>query len=169
MEGKTFWTQLSAPIKLRKIFFLKLAIGIVLVLLPALLTAVFSNIPFVKMTERRPLLMYFGVYSAFWVTLTLVSLNLGLGGFFANYQEKNPIRVASSQGATLTFLVSLVYLVSLVSIVIIPLRDYFQSLFQFLPFDMSIIVAPGTTLAMLSAGLSAFALVVGYRSLQRDF
>ena len=169
MEGKSFWTQLSAPIKLSKIYALKFAIGIVLVLLPALLTSVFSNVPFVRMTERRPLLMYFGLYSTFWVTLTLVSLNLGLGGYFANYQEKNPIRVASSQGATLTFLVSIVYLVTLVSIVIIPLRDYFLSLFQFLPFDTSIIVAPGTTLAMLSAGLSAFALVVGYRSLQRDF
>ena len=169
MEGKSFWTQLSAPIKLRKIYMLKFAIGIVLVLLPALLTSVFSNIPYMKMTERRPLLMYFGVFSTFWVTLTLVSLNLGLGGYFANYQEKNPIRVASSQGATLTFLVSLVYLITLVSIVIIPLRDYFQSLFQFLPFDMSVIVAPGTTLGMLSAALSAFALAVGYRSLQRDF
>jgi len=169
MEGKSFWTQLSAPIKLGKIYGLKFVIGIVLVFLPALLTSVFSNIPFVKMTERRPLLMYFGLYSTFWVTLTLVSLNLGLGGYFANYQEKNPIRVASSQGATLTFLVSLVYLITLVSIVIIPLRDYFQSLFQFMPFDASVIVAPGTTVAMLSAGLSAFALVVGYRSLQRDF
>lgn len=169
MEGKSFWTQLSAPIKLKKIYALKFATGIVLVLLPALLTSVFSNIPFVKMTERRPLLMYFGVFSTFWVTLTLVSLNLGLGGYFANYQEKNPIRVASSQGATLTFLVCLVYLITLVSIVITPLRDYFQSLFQFLPFDTDVIVAPGTTVGMLSAGLSAFALAVGYRSLQRDF
>jgi ABC-2 type transport system permease protein len=169
LEGKSFWTQLSAPIRLGKIYSLKFVIGFVLVLLPAILTSVFSNIPFAKMTERRPLLMYFGLYSTFWVTLTLVSLNLGLGGYFANYQEKNPIRVASSQGATLTFLVSLVYLVTLVSIVIIPLRDYFQSLFQFMPFDASVIVAPGTTVAMLSAGLSAFALVVGYRSLQRDF
>ena len=169
IEGKSFWTQLSAPIRLRTIYTLKFAFGMGLVLLPALLTSVFSNIPFVRMSERRPLLMYFGVFSTFWVTLTLVSLNLGLGGYFANYQEKNPIRVASSQGATLTFLVSLVYLVTLVSIIIIPLRDYFQSLFQFMPFDMSVIVAPGTTLGMLSSGLSAFALVVGYRSLQRDF
>jgi ABC-2 type transport system permease protein len=169
LEGKAFWTQLSAPIKLNKVYILKFAIGIVLVFLPALLTSILSNYPYVRMTERRPLLMYFGLFSTAWVTLTLVSLNLGLGAYFANYQEKNPIRVASSQGATLTFLVSLVYLVTLVSIVIIPLQDYFQSLFRFLPFDMSVIVAPGTTVAMLSAGLSAFALVVGYRSLQRDF
>ena len=169
MEGKSFWSQLSAPLDLRKVYFTKFALGFLLVVLPALLVAVFSNIPFVRMSERRPLLMYFGLFSTFWVTLTLVSLNLGLGGYFANYQEKNPIRVASSQGATLTFLVSLVYLISLASIIILPLREYFQSLFQFLPFDMTMIVAPGTTLGVLSAGLSAFALIVGLRSLQRDF
>jgi ABC-2 type transport system permease protein len=169
MEGRSFWTQLSAPIKLGKVYALKFTIGFFLVLLPALLTTVFANYPFVRMTERRPLLMYFGVFSAFWVTLTLVSLNLGLGGYFANYNEKNPIRVASSQGATLTFLVSLVYLVTLVSIVMLPLREYFLSLFQFSPFEMSGIVAPGTTLGVLSAALSVFALIIGYRSLQRDF
>jgi ABC-2 type transport system permease protein len=169
LEGKSFWSQLSAPLNLRKPYFIKFVLGFLLVLLPALLVAIFSNVPFVRMSERRPLLMYFGVYSAIWLSLTLVSLNLGLGGYFANYQEKNPIRVASSQGATLTFLMSLVYLVVLVSIIIIPLTEYFLWLFQFVPFDMSMIVAPATTLYMLSAGLSVFALALGLRSLQRDF
>jgi ABC-2 type transport system permease protein len=169
IEGKSFWTQLSAPLDLKKPYLIKFTIGFFIVLTLALLVAVFSNAPFVRMSERRPILMYFGVYSAFWVSLTLVSLNLGLGGYFANFKEKNPIRIASSQGATLTFLMSLVYLMTLVSIVIIPLTEYFQSLFQFLPFDISTIVAPATTLYMLSAALSAFALVVGLRSLQRDF
>ena len=169
IEGKSFWTQLSAPLDLKKPYLVKFTIGFFIVLTLALLVAVFSNAPFVRMSERRPILMYFGVYSAFWVSLTLVSLNLGLGGYFANFKEKNPIRIASSQGATLTFLMSLVYLMALVSIVIIPLTEYFQSLFQFLPFDISSIVAPATTLYMLSAALSAFALVVGLRSLQRDF
>ena len=169
IEGKSFWTQLSAPLDLKKPYLIKFTIGFFIVLTLALLVAVFSNAPFVRMSERLPILMYFGVYSAFWVSLTLVSLNLGLGGYFANFKEKNPIRIASSQGATLTFLMSLVYLMTLVSIVIIPLTEYFQSLFQFLPFDISTIVAPATTLYMLSAALSAFALVVGLRSLQRDF
>ncbi len=169
IEGRSFWTQLSAPLDLKKPYFIKFIIGFLIVLALALLVAVFSNAPFVRMSERRPILMYFGVYSAFWVSLTLVSLNLGLGGYFANFNEKNPIRIASSQGATLTFLMSLVYLMALVSIIIIPLTEYFQSLFQFLSFDISAIVAPATTLYMLSAALSAFALVVGLRSLQRDF
>ncbi len=169
LEGNSFWTQLSSPLNLKKPYFLKFALGVILVMVPALLVAVFSSVPFVRISERRPLLLYFGLFSAFWVSLTLVSLNLGLGSFFANYKETNPIRIASSQGATLTFLMSLVYLLALVSVFIIPLTEYFQSLFQFLPFDMTAIVAPATTLYMLSAALSLFALMIGFRSLQRDF
>ena len=169
LEGKAFWTQLSAPLNMKKPYVLKFAIGFLFVLIPAMLVAIFSNLPFVRVSARRPLLLYFGVFSAFWVSFTLVSLNLGLGSFFADYKEKNPIRLASSQGATLTFLMSLVYLFALVSVFIIPLTEYFQSLFQFLPFDMTAIVAPGTTLYMLSAVLSVFALLIGFRSLQRDF
>lgn len=169
IEGNAFWSQLSAPLDLRKPYFLKFTIGFLIVFMLALLVTIFSNAPFVRMSEARPLLMYFGIYSAFWVSLTLVSLNLGLGGYFANFKEKNPIRIASSQGATLTFMMSLVYLIALVSIIIIPLSEYFQSLFRFFPFDISTIVAPATTLYMLSAALSVFSLIVGLRSLQRDF
>ncbi len=169
LEGRAFWTQLSAPLDVRKVYFTKFLIGFLLVVFLAFLVAVFSNVPFVRITERRPLLMYFGVFSAFWVSLTMVALNLGLGGYFANYQEKNPIRVASSQGATLTFLVSLVYLIVLVTVVIVPLTQYFQSLFLFFPFEMTAIVVPGTLVGVLSAALTGFAVVVGLRSLARDF
>ena len=169
LEGQAFWSQLSAPVDMRKVYIVKFVIGFLLVLLLALLVAIFSNEPFVRLSERRPLLMYFGIFSAFWVSITLVALNLGLGGYFANYQEKNPIRVASSQGATLTFLVSLVYLFVLVSVVLVPLSQYFQSLFLFFPFDVRGIVVPGTLVGILSAALTGFALVVGLRSLARDF
>jgi ABC-2 type transport system permease protein len=169
LEGRAFWSQLSAPVDLRKVYVVKFVIGFLVVLLLALLVAIFSNEPFVRLTQARPVLMYFGIFSAFWVSITLVALNLGLGGYFANFQEKNPIRVASSQGATLTFLVSLVYLFVLVSVVIVPLSQYFQSLFLFFPFDMRSIVVPGTLVGALSAALTGFAIVVGLRSLARDF
>lgn len=169
LEGLAFWSQLSAPLDLRKVYFTKFLVGFVVIAFLGLLVAVFSNEPFIRFTERRPLLMYFGIFSAFWVSVTMVALNLGLGGYFANYQEKNPIRVASSQGATLTFLVSLVYLIVLVSVVIVPLTQYFQSLFLFFPFDMRTIVIPGTLLGVLSASLTGFAVAIGLRSLSRDF
>lgn len=169
LEGKPFWSLRSSPLDLRRLYFLKFALAIVLVMSLALVVAISSNEPFVRFTERRPLLLWFGIYSAIWISLTLVSLNLGFGGYFSNFQEKNPIRVASSQGATLTFLISLIYLITLVAVSIVPLSNYFASLFVFAPFDFRSIVMPGTVIAVVSASLISFAVVVGIRALQRDF
>ena len=62
------------------------------------------------------------------ITITLVSLNFGMGSAFANYKEKNPIRVASSQGASLTFLFMIVYMVFLVLILFPAISNFFFNL-----------------------------------------
>jgi O-antigen/teichoic acid export membrane protein len=62
------------------------------------------------------------------VTVTLVSLNFGMGASYANYKEKNPIRVASSQGASLTFLFTIIYLVFLTVLLFAPISNYFYAI-----------------------------------------
>jgi ABC-2 type transport system permease protein len=169
LEGKPFWLLRTAPVDIRKVYLFKFVVGFLLVLFLAECVAVASNIPFVRWSARRPLLLWFGMYEGVWMSLAVVSLNLGLGAFFANYLEKNPIRAASSQGATLTFLFTMLYLFLQVAIVILPLADYFTSLFHFTPFDQSSIVVPGTLLAMLSMIVAVASTHVGLRSLARDF
>jgi ABC-2 type transport system permease protein len=169
LEGKEFWSLRSAPIDPRKIYLVRFTIAFFFLLLIAEVVAVFSNVPFVRTFTRRPLLMYFGVYSAFLVSLAMASLNYGFGGYFANFAEKNPIRVSSSQGATLTFLVSLVFLIALVTIVILPLTRYFESLFIFSEFKTGMIVVPGILLYFTSMAITISSFVVGMRSLKRDF
>ncbi len=169
LEGNAFWCLKSAPIDSGKIYLTKFLIGLVVVLTLAEIVSVATNIPFVRLSARRPLLLWFGIFSTFWMSFAVVALNLGLGGYFSNFTEKNPIRVASSQGATLTFLFTLVFLVALVVIVIVPLSQYFQSIFIFRNFDLRSIVLPGTILAMFSMVLAVFSSAVGLRSLRRDF
>jgi hypothetical protein len=48
-------------------------------------------------------------FTTFFVALTYVSLGLGMGGYFANYSERSPVRIASSRGATMTLLLGLVF------------------------------------------------------------
>ncbi|HLF19415.1 MAG TPA: hypothetical protein VI704_01365 [Bacteroidota bacterium] len=169
MEGSAFWSLLSAPLDRQKMYLTKFMIGFIVVCSLSELVAVAINLPFVRLSARFPLLLYFGLFAAFWMSLCIVAINLGFGGYFPNYQEKNPIRVASTQGATLTFLISLVYLITLVAIFILPLSRYFESLFIFRPFDLTSIIQPGTLLAVVSASLAGFSMYVGMRSLQRDF
>ena len=49
-----------------------------------------------------------------------MSLNLGSGAYFATLREDNPIKVASSQGASITFLGSVVVLVVATVILAVP-------------------------------------------------
>jgi ABC-2 type transport system permease protein len=169
LEGMSFWLLLSSPIERRRIYSIKFALGFFVIILLALVVAVATNIPFVRLSASRPLLMYSGVFTAFWVSVTTVSMNLGFGGFFANYTEKNPIRLASSQGATLTFLASLLYLIAVVAVLILPLNAYFQFIFVFKAFDPAVIVVPGTIVAMLSTAISGLSFAFGMNSLRRDF
>ncbi len=169
LEGKAFWSVRTSPVELWKIYAFRFVAGFALVLTIAVLVAVAMNTPFVRMSARRPLLLWFGLYDAFWTALAVVAINLGFGTYFANYQEKNPIRAASSQGATLTFLFVLLFLFLKVVIILYPLARYFSSLFHFTPFNMRLIVAPGTLLAVLSMLVAAFASGLGLRALRRDF
>jgi hypothetical protein len=169
LEGMSFWLLLSSPIDRRKIYIIKFILGLVGVIVLALVVTIATNIPFVRLSASRPLLMYSGIFTTFWISVTMVSMNLGFGGFFANYSEKNPIRIASSQGATLTFLATLLYLIAIVTVLILPLNSYFQFIFIFREFNPAIIVVPGTIVAMLSTALTGFSFVFGMNSLRRDF
>ena len=131
LEGQAFWALRSSPVKESKIYFIKFILGMMLILPIAEYIAIASNIPFMSRTELRSLLLWFGIFNAFWISLTMVSFNLGFGGFFANYLERNPIRAASTQGATLTFLAALLYLMVIVAIILVPVSAYFAALFQF--------------------------------------
>lgn len=169
LEGNSFWALRSMPVRLRTFYATKFVLGFGLVLLLGLAVAYFANIPFVRLTPTNRVLLWFGLYSAFMIALTTAALNVGLGGYFGNYQEKNPIRIASSQGATLTFLVTLLYLVLLVAIIAIPVSGHFDAIFFRGVFPPERMVPPSIVFSVISLGLIVFGYTVGLRALKRDF
>jgi hypothetical protein len=103
------------------------------------------------------------------VAVGLTGLNLGAGSYFASFREKNPIRVASSQGASLTFLASMLFL-SLVSIVLmIPLKRYFDLLIIHGVAMHGWVYVPIASVAVVSLFVFTVSTGVGLRSLRRDF
>ncbi len=169
LEGKPFWALRSMPVKIGTVYWTKFVMGFALILILALSVAFFSNRPFIRLSPENSMLLWFGLYGAFFIALTTTALNLGFGGYFVNYQEKNPIRLASSQGATLTFLVTLVYLVILVSLFAFPLSGHFASIFYRVPFNKASMVPPLIVFSILSFLLTAVGVVVGRRAIARDF
>jgi ABC-2 type transport system permease protein len=169
LEGQTFWALRSSPMKESKIYLIKFLLGMMLVLPIAEYIAIASNVPFISKIELRSVFLWFGIFNTLWISLTMVSFNLGFGGFFANYLERNPIRAASTQGATLTFLASLLYLVIIVVIILFPVSGYFAALFQFKIFRIQPLLAAGVLCAVVSIFLSVLGFIIGLRSLRRDF
>jgi len=161
LEGEAFWCVRVAPIDLRKVYWYKVFVSLVMILAIAELLAVGS----VYLFSQDWRLVGFAAMVTFFVVATLIGTNMGAGGYFALYKEKNPIRVASSQGASLTFLGSMIYL-TLVAIVLAPsLYGYYEVA----PHPHSLLGLPLVIIAGLSAVLFSVSTHVGLRAITRDY
>ncbi len=165
LEGTAYWTLRSSPLRIQSVYWTKFLILLLPLVIVSLCTAVISGIPF----RGFPMLMRLSVAVMALAMVCLASLNFGLGAYFSNYTEKNPIRIASSQGATLTFLLSLTYLVFIISIFFVPLVLFFRAMYFNEQFHAVVIIIATAVLALLTALVSLTAHAMGVRSLRRDF
>ncbi|MCX7984173.1 MAG: hypothetical protein N3A63_04660 [Bacteroidetes bacterium] len=170
LEGKALWTIRTAPLHMRKWVVVKLLYWIIFIIAIGELIAVATHIPFLRARlEPQPLLLWIGTFTTFWVAVTAVFTHFGFGAYFARYTEKNPIRAASTQGATLTFLGMMLYLIAIVLTVLIPLSGYFQALYRKHLFDPVLFINTIIIVVVLSFGMSIGSFCIGYRALRRDF
>ncbi len=165
LEGESFWCVRSSPVDLNRLYWHKL-IGLLFIVLIIAETLVvvsgrLAHIPL-------PLVQLSAITMGF-VAPTLTSLHMGGGSYFASYKERNAIRVASSQGASLTFLVSIVYIVVVVAVLWFAANQYLEH-----------VLVKRTSLAVWASMPVAFigiisllgcitATWVGMRSFRRDY
>lgn len=165
LEGKMYWTIRSAPVSPAKVYWLKGVLPIVPLLLIGGGLTVFSSVPF----RGIPFLGTANAVAICCSTLTLMSLNLGMGSYYVDFVEKNPIRISSSHGATITFLISVAYMIfvgiSFFFPVYLTLRAVANETFvrpQWMYYAF-------TANAVVTLLLSLVAHRIGIRSLKRDF
>jgi ABC-2 type transport system permease protein len=164
LEGSAFWAVKSAPLSLRTLFWQKFFTAFIPLLF-------ISEVLVILSTHAFPVDAFVVWITAFVILIasfTLTSMGIGIGAYFANFAEKNPIRIASSQGASLTLLVALVYQTILVSILFVPLFQYFDARLKGESVEASSFTIPLLVLVVLSSVLSAVILWGGQRSLRRD-
>jgi ABC-2 type transport system permease protein len=165
LEGEGFWAVRTAPVSLRSLYWHKFRFSFLLVFVVGELLAVLST----AMLRNNPALVTLSAVCTAFVVLALTSLNLGAGTFFATYREKNPIRIASSQGASLTFLIAMVYLSLVVAVLIIPLNSYFETLILQGVSSTGWMLLPVAVVGLLSVGLFALSTRAGLRTIARDY
>ena len=154
LEGETIWKIRSAPLNYKKLMLTRLFIYFSVIFVIGQLLNFVSNYQF------SILLTLISQLNTAFVTITLVSLNFGMGAVYANYKEKNPIRVASSQGASLSFLFTIIYLVFLIVLLFAPISNYFNA------FDKTSF-APISQLLYTSVILGTIAFIMSYLSISK--
>ncbi len=116
LEGDAFWSVRTAPIGINGLYWLKFSLLLAFVLVPAEIALWASLSAFRGWVFLREL----AAVAMACLGVALISLNLGVGAYYATLKEKNPVKVASSQGASLTFLGSLIVLLVLGGILSLP-------------------------------------------------
>lgn len=162
LEGETIWKIRSAPLNYKKLMLTRLFIYFSVIFM----IGQFLN--FVSNYQFSIILTIISQLNTAFATITLVSLNFGMGAAYANYKEKNPIRVASSQGASLTFLFTIIYLVFLVVLLFAPLTNYFYAMEKGSFASLTQLLYTSVILGMISLIVSYLSISKGVRHFNKD-
>jgi ABC-2 type transport system permease protein len=162
LEGETVWKIRSSPLDHKPLLIKRLLIYFTLIFILGQIITFFANFQF-------PLeLSIIGQVNSTFIIISIVSLNFGMGGYFLNYKEKNPIRIASSQGASITFLFILLYLVLLIALLFIPVYNYFKSAHSYLEAPLNDLILTSIILLLLAILIAFMFIRIGLKSFQRD-
>ena len=163
LEGEAFWRIKSAPIQHSIFLKNKLTIFSVIILFIGISLSFFSNYKF------GIILTLFSIIITLFASATIISINFGMGGLFANFKEKNAVRLSSSQGATLSFLTNIVYMLFLIIVLFKPLSQLFLSIMLEEHFDLSVFIWSLIPIGIVSTILIYTYNKLAYNSLQKDF
>ncbi len=163
LEGDAFWAVRTAPITLSRLYWMKFIIALLLVLVPAELMII-ATLPALRGPSSLLLLAVTGMAG---VVVALVSLNLGSGAYYATLKEKNPVKVASSQGASVTFLGSLVILVVIAGMLALPASVATGVISQRSPLGAQLVALGGTVL--IACAVTILSHRLGLRALRKDY
>ena len=162
MEGKSFWSIMSSPLSVKKLFWEKFILAFVVFFILAEVVAVISN-GILSQSGQMVILTAVGI---FLMSISLVSLNVGLGILFPNFEELNPMRIASSGGGMISALLSLFYVGVTVMIIAVPTYRYtshltfgdsFSNIEILIAISALLVVNGAATLIPLKLGLNAIA------------
>jgi ABC-2 type transport system permease protein len=163
-EGPAFWIIRSAPVSERKFYWMKFLFAALPIVLLGEMLVIESHQPL----AHYHALIVIASASLFFVMLALVGMNLSLGAYFSDFKESNPIKVASSQGATITFLFTVLLLIALVAILVLPLLRYFDELMKGFVVTYGILYEALLLIIIISIGVLLLSMVIGMRALRRD-
>lgn len=163
LEGQTFWKIKSSPIHHTLFIRHKL-------LTPSFFMLIISlGLSFVSNYRFGFVLTTFSMAATLLSAMAMVAINFGMGGLYANYKEKNAIRLSSSQGASLSFLLNIALMLFLVMILFRPLSTLFLSIMVKKQFVLHTFYWTLIPISIVSIILIITFLRIAKNSIQKDF
>jgi ABC-2 type transport system permease protein len=159
LEGESMWLLRSSPVDLKRVFYSKLLPSVIFLSFIGIALGYAAPAPLRNFRGLIPLSIVYGLVGG----IIFPSVVMTFGGVFVDYKERNPVRISSSHGATVSLLVSVGMMTVLSSIVFNQTFSYFNSRGN-LPMDLSGILILG----LIALGSVVLARTFGVRALNID-
>jgi len=165
-ERTGIWFIGSSPLSFRRIIRIKYFSNLLTAVIIIEVLLFFSNM-FIKSDQRMHLVMPF---IALFFAASLVSINLGLGSRFPQFNEDNPSKIAAGTGGIIAALASISYVALSIIILSTPAYNYLANRYYNRPVNSIMIYSALVLFVILNAIAIMLPLRFGIRSLERrDF
>jgi len=166
LEHDGIWLIGSSPFSFKRVVIIKYLFNLILAIIIIEGLLILSNI-FIK---TDPQMHYIMPIIALFVAASLVSINLGFGGRFPQFQERNPSKIAAGPGGIIAALASIGYVGITGIILATPAYNYLSSRYLNQPLNIRLILFALLMFITLNIFTIIFPMHQCLRSLQlRDF
>jgi ABC-2 type transport system permease protein len=163
LEGRTYWKIKTSPIHNLELSNYKLIPFSIIIIVTALLLTFFSHI------KLAPHLLKYSVVSIIPVSFSLIMMNFAMGIFYVKFSEKNPIRISSSKGASITFLFTIIYMIIISAVLFFPIQEHFTVLLNSNYFMYKYIREAHYYISIFSLLVSVIFYFFGVKALRKDY
>jgi len=123
IEGSSFWIVRSAPIPIRTFLWIKFFIYLFPLLILSEILIVVTNL----LLNVTPFMMYLSITTLFFLTPGVVSLGIGLGAAYPDFNSENPAHTVTGFGGLVFMIISAAYIGAVIVIEAGPVYTIFMS------------------------------------------
>lgn len=123
IEGSSFWIVRSAPIPIRTFLWIKFFIYLFPLLILSEILIVVTNF----LLNVTPFMMYLSIITLFFLTPGVVSLGIGLGAAYPDFNSENPAHAVTGFGGLVFMIMSAAYIGAVIILEAGPVYTIFMS------------------------------------------
>ncbi len=122
-EGEAFWIVRSSPISIRTFLWIKFFVYFLPLLILSEVLIVVTNL----LLHVTPFMMVLSVLTIFFMVPGIVSMGLGLGAIYPDFQAENPAQSVTSLGGLIYMTLSIGFILAVVALEAGPVYSIFMS------------------------------------------